>query len=318
MKRSQFESLLIQQMKRIIARENMDNISRTKFYESFYGQYPEITWSLLAGIVSRNAGWHMCDLEGMVLSRILTPKYRRNLFLFLERANWLIFQDACPQLLLYHYSTLWDTPLFHLLRFFSVSSFMQEEWQRFWNERDEERLLYALIINEQNVIQKPIIEDPINQEIVLQSLPYRFQERFSYSYVLLPAANGALFGFPIKNFSSVNERIELGKRLATILFTPQLYEQLYIFVKTVEPTGSRWDYERFLPLPSRRKTRPLRLIYPVIHHKPVSERTWDVTVPVQNKWFQKPVIKTIRPVTDHFMIKQKEIEYLSLLKTLLG
>ena len=45
----------------------------------FFRKYPEIKWALLAGLVSRNAGWNMCDLEGEWLPHILTKRFRREL-----------------------------------------------------------------------------------------------------------------------------------------------------------------------------------------------------------------------------------------------
>ena len=122
---------------------NKDNISRTQAYFSFYQKYPEIKWSFLASMVSRNAGWNMCDLEGSILSKSLSPEYRKRLFLTYETANAIIFRDVFPQLLLYHYSTELQTFLFHLLPEFFTSKFMQQEWTEFWYRRDEERLMTA-------------------------------------------------------------------------------------------------------------------------------------------------------------------------------
>lgn len=118
------ERQLIQHILQTTRKGNIDNISRTNCYESFYFRYQEIKWAFLAGLVSRNAGWNMCDLEGKSYSSLLTKQYRSYLFLTYERANWLIFQDAYPQLLLYHYSTKIGRPLFHLLPYFHVSARM--------------------------------------------------------------------------------------------------------------------------------------------------------------------------------------------------
>ena len=91
------EKQLLNTIKRLTKKGNRDNISRTKAYEYFFRKYPEIKWALLAGLVSRNAGWNMCDLEGGLLSHLLTKRFRRQLFLTYEEANWRIFQDAYPQ-----------------------------------------------------------------------------------------------------------------------------------------------------------------------------------------------------------------------------
>lgn len=92
--------------------QNRDNISRTVSYASFYKRNPEIRWAMLASLVSRNAGYSMCDLKGDWLPRMLSADTRKHLFLTYERANWLIFQDAFPQLLLYEYSKQQRIPFF--------------------------------------------------------------------------------------------------------------------------------------------------------------------------------------------------------------
>ncbi|MCY7800991.1 DUF2515 domain-containing protein, partial [Bacillus haynesii] len=137
----------------LTAKLNKDNISRTNAYKRYFDRHPEIKWSLLASFVSRNAGWSMTDLKGRLFELGLTAFQQKWLFLTYERANWLIFSDAYLQLLLYHWSKQLGQPLFHLLSSFGVSSFMKTEWERFWHERDQKRLMYALIINEQNTIQ---------------------------------------------------------------------------------------------------------------------------------------------------------------------
>lgn len=79
---------------------NNDNISRTAQYGKYYFQHPEIKWSLLAHFVSRNAGWNMTDLKNPLYSSLFHEEFRHRLFMTFERANWLIFQDAYPQLLI--------------------------------------------------------------------------------------------------------------------------------------------------------------------------------------------------------------------------
>ena len=150
----------------VTAKWNIDNISRTNAYFYFFQRYPEIEWTFLASMVSRNAGYNMCDLEGELLRDTLSPLYRKYLFLTYERANFLIFKDVFPQLLLYHYSTILNKKMFHYLPHFFVTSFMEKEWEVFWEYGNRKRLMTALIINEQNVIQKPVIEDSFYQQEV--------------------------------------------------------------------------------------------------------------------------------------------------------
>ena len=85
------------------------------------------------------------------------------------------FLDAFPQLLLYEESKKRRAPLFHLLQYFNVSIFMEKEWLLFWERRDMNRLMTALIINEQNKIQKPVIENTYfkNMYSILHFLKYK-------------------------------------------------------------------------------------------------------------------------------------------------
>lgn len=95
---------LLSRIERQTKAKNADNISRTNAYKSFYDRHPEIKWSLLASFVSRNAGWSMTDLKGSLFQLGFRERQQRWFFLAYERANWLIFSDAYPQLLLYHWS----------------------------------------------------------------------------------------------------------------------------------------------------------------------------------------------------------------------
>ncbi|WAA13728.1 DUF2515 family protein [Fervidibacillus halotolerans] len=308
------EQMLIKQIALKTRNGNVDNISRTNFYETFYFQHPEIKWALLAAFVSRNAGWNMCDLNGDVYSKILSSSYAELLFLTYERANWLIFQDAFPQLLVYHYSTIYRRPMFHLLKKFQVSSFMYHEWMRFWITRNEDRLLKALIINEQNVIQKPVIDHPLFRKKIFQSLPFKGQDFLHYSIVILPTLQGELFGASVKKFVKVDERIELGKTIAEILFKPALFPQFLTFVRKTTHTGSRFDFEKFLLGRKCRTTPFLRIAFPVIRHQKPVEQSWDEKGKVQSKWFDPPQMKQPIQITNWYKRKRKEIEIVASIK----
>ncbi len=264
---------------------NRDNISRTKAYEHFYRKYPEINWALLAGLVSRNAGWNMCDLEGNWLPFFLTKRFRYQLFLTYEEANWRIFQDAYPQLLLYHFSRKYNRPLFYLCKRLYITAFMEKEWERFWENRNERRLAYALIINEQHIIEKPVIE---KRTFVFHSLVFLLQDQLHHSKVLFPTCNGELYGFSVSHFQDVDARIHLGKKLYELLFSPPLFPYFYQFVSQTEPSGSRYDYSQYSHSLYKRHTPMLRTVYPVITHQPTITDQWDVTCKIKSKWFRKP------------------------------
>jgi len=304
------EHFIIHQIERLTNKANKDNISRTEKYETFYHSHPEIKWAYLASMVSRNAGWNMCDLKNEWMQQMLTPSYRQLLFLTYERANWLIFQDAYPQLLLYHYSTEYQLPMFHLLRKFHVSSFMENEWNYFWKHRDEMRLLTALIINEQNLIQDPVIEHPFFKEKVFQSIPFKFQDWFHFSYCLFPTVSGKLYGASVYNFRNVTSRIELGKRLASILLHPSLYEEFLFFSKNTTHTGSRLDYEQYSCKQKKRSTPYLRFVYPIVSHNRTFVSDWSKIRKVKKKWFHPPKMKGTIDLTRWYRKKEIELQLL--------
>lgn len=313
------EQELIDCIQAITISANKDNISRTKSYYDLYKQHPEICWSFLAHMVSRNAGWNMCDLKGNWLPRVLTKEQSNRLFLTYERANWLIFHDAYPQLLLYHYSTKIGLPMFHLLKYFHVSSFMKNEWNIFWRKKDKDRLMVALIINEQNVIQKPVIEHHLYKKRVFHSLLFSFQDLLHFSSVLFPTVKGKLYGASVSQFRSVHHRIDLGKRLASILFHVELYPHFLEFAEKTSHTGSRFDYEQYFQQECGNTTPFLRHVYPVIQHHVHEYKDWQDIQSVRGSWFTNKVIHR-HPIilTEWYKQKQKKLTRLIRLKELIA
>ncbi|MFD1018449.1 DUF2515 family protein [Thalassobacillus hwangdonensis] len=268
---------------------NRDNITRTKAYQNFYFEYPEIKWSLLAGIVSRNAGWNMTDLTTEPFISFLNEKMRNQLFMTYERANWLIFSDAFPQLLIYSLSKKKGIPLFDELKAFKVSSFMIQEWHRFFETGDEQRLTKALIINEQNMIQRPVIIQPYFHQQVFRHWPYLLESLLKLNVVLFPTVEGELYGLSINRFTSLDRRIAIGHSLTSLLFNPALYEQFTIFIQQVPVTGSRTEYEGY----RKGHASPLRECYQIVTHEDqlredwykirgIKQRWWDLSIPAES------------------------------------
>lgn len=289
---------------------NVDNILRTKAYLLFFQKYPEISWAFLASMVSRNGGWNMCDLEGRWFPQVLPDKFRNLLFLTYERANWLIFHDAYPQLLLYHYSTKMGRPMFHLLPYFYVSNFMKDEWNHYWKYRNRKRLMTALIINEQNVIQNPVIEHPVFREKVFHSVSFYFQDWFHFSSVLFPTLKGELFGAVVSGFTRLDNRIELGKRLAEILLEPALFPGFLKFAEEIEHTGSRYDFEQFLRDKKERDTPFLKDAFPVINHQIDEKKDWSLQRKINKDWFEPISQKSSTLLTKWYEGKQKQMHSL--------
>lgn len=259
--------LLINYIKQQTGIHNKNNVTRTKAYLSFYEKFPEIKWALLASFVSRNAGWNMTDLHTEPYQELLSEDRRKSLYLTYESINWFIFQDAYPQLLLYQLSKEKNTPLFFLLKHFHVSKFMEKEWYQFYLHKNKKRLLYAQIINEQNVVEQPIMDQAPYQNKVFRTIPFLFQNFVHINAVILPTEKGKLYGEYVSHFLSVSKRISIGKRVANLLFYPYLFPQFLSFAKNVEITGSRNEYEQFMSDAPMINSKPLKDYYRETEHE---------------------------------------------------
>ncbi|QTM99622.1 DUF2515 domain-containing protein [Sediminibacillus dalangtanensis] len=287
-------------------RANVDNVARTKAYLAYYNRHPEITWSFLASMVSRNAGWNITDLYTPVMAGLLPKRTRKRLFSTYERANWLIFSDAYPQLLIYQFSKEQGGPLFHLLQQFNVSLYMRREWKHFWENKNGDRLMQAQIINEQNIIQRPVIEHPYFRKKVFMRLPYLVEDFFLLSAVLFPQHKGSVIGSYVYDFSNLNKRILLGKTLAAKLFDPSNFSNILEFANTVEPTGSRSEYEDFLEIkhPSFRAPDLRAIIKPIEHQDNIRE-DWSVNGGIKPEWLLPPEVTENDRTFEHFYRKRR-------------
>jgi Protein of unknown function (DUF2515) len=240
------ESQLVRSINAQTISLNKNNVTRTKAYLEFYKKFPEIHWAFLAHMVSRNGGYNMTDLKGGFLSKLMTGNERKQFFAFIERGNWLIFQDAFPQLLLYEESRKSGENLSHLLPHLHVSTFMETIWNFFWQNRISTILTVGLIINEQNHLESRVIKDPMYKKNVLDSLEFKLQDLLSMNHILFPYENGGetqLIGETIHHFESLEERIRIGKRLYKILFgDSQLLHKIARWAYNNPHTGSRMDY----------------------------------------------------------------------------
>jgi hypothetical protein len=225
---------------------NLNNVTRTKAYLDFFHLHPEIHWAFLGHMVSRNGGWNMTDLKGDFISRLLDKQSRQDFFSFLERGNWLIFQDAYPQFLLYEESLKRNRNLFYLLCYFNVSVFMDVIWNYFWRKGDTYVLTIALIINEQSYLEKRVINNAHFKEKVFDTFEFKLQELLAFNHILFPHIRKekvSLVGQTLNQFDSLHERIMLGKRLYSLLFTKEnVLKGALDWAKAHPHTGSRKDY----------------------------------------------------------------------------
>ncbi|EZP77031.1 hypothetical protein H839_10563 [Parageobacillus genomosp. 1] len=241
------EKQLVQQIAARTKEKNENNVTRTAAYLDFYKRHPEIHWAFLGHMVSRNGGWNMTDLKGELLLYLLTEEERQAFFSFLERGNWLIFQDVYPQFLLYEESKKRGKPLFYLLPMFHVSTFMETIWNHFWRRGDPYILAIALVINEQNYLEKRVIQNPVFQKSVFHTIEFKLQDFLSLNHILFPyedqQGNTVLIGQTLHQFHSLHERILLGKRLYSLLFqNSDTLERVFHWASLHPHTGTRKDY----------------------------------------------------------------------------
>ncbi|HHW37941.1 MAG TPA: DUF2515 domain-containing protein [Bacillales bacterium] len=240
------ERMIVQQIAEKTAQLNKNNVTRTHAYLKYYLRYPEIHWAFLGHMVSRNGGWNMTDLKGGILPRILSKKEVHSYFTFLERGNWLIFQDAYPQFLIYEESLKRELNLFYLLRSFNVSTFMETIWNHFWVNGDPYLLAIALVINEQSYLEKRVLANKTFKKEVFNTFEFKLQDFLSLNHILFPSINNLkieLVGQTLHDFENLDERILLGKRLYAILFKDKArLKMVEQWAKITPHTGSRKDF----------------------------------------------------------------------------
>ncbi|WP_175073035.1 DUF2515 family protein [Terribacillus sp. AE2B 122] len=295
------------------AAANLDNIRRTMAYQAFYERNPEIKWAFLASMVSRNAGWNMTDLQLDMFQNLLSARIRKQLFSLYERANWLIFSDAYPQLLLYEAHKKGQIDMVEHLRHFRVSVFMEETWQLYLKEGDMQQLLCCLIINEQHVIGSPVIVQPFYKKHIFSRWPYQLQDLFRLNAIFFPTLDGRLYGLYAHHFTSVDERIQVGIKLSQLLFDEQLHTAFLQFAKVAPYTGSRDDYECF----GRFRTTgscPLRTCYPVISHEDNIRTDWYRYGGIKQSWLISAKKKRYRPTGSVFYWKRRLMKVAALIK----
>ncbi|MGG3470961.1 DUF2515 family protein [Neobacillus pocheonensis] len=240
---SKGEREIILQIRSKTAEHNLNNVTRTKTYLDFYLNHPEIQWAFLGHMVSRNGGYNMTDLKGEFITRLMAKKDRDTFFAFLERGNWLIFQDVYPQFLIYEESLKQNKPLFYLFSFLNISTFMETIWNHFWREQSTYILAIAMVINEQNYLEQRVIQNPKHQKDVLTKIEFLLQDWLSFNHILFPYGKKNLCGQTLHQFESLNERILLGKRLYTVLFKDKgRLNQIVEWAKRNPHSGSRKDY----------------------------------------------------------------------------
>ncbi|MEF2247865.1 DUF2515 family protein [Paenibacillus sp. IITD108] len=237
------EMELLNQIRQMTQEHNLNNVTRTKAYLEFYLRHPEIHWAFLGHMVSRNGGWNMTDLKGEFLGKLLSRKEQESFFHFLERGNWLIFQDIYPQFLLYEESLKQNRPMFYLFPQLNISMFLETIWDYFWSDRDTYILCIASIINEQSYLEQRVVQHPHYQKEVFNKIEFHLQNWLPFNQILFPSEGTHVKGQTLQQFQLLHERISLGKRLYAVLFkNTDFHRQALDWAKCHPHTGSRKDY----------------------------------------------------------------------------
>lgn len=187
---------------------NVDNVARTDSYLQLYAWTRdagrELPWVLMAHLVSRNAGYLMSDLarqlDGKAGADPALAAAMENLFALLERANFLIFEDAWHHTLSYLLGDPLESP--------RVPRFMIDAWSRH-DPADERTIVLQLVHNEQHVIEHRAVHHP---ELVTGRRLFEVIEMSGREKPLhFPAADAP--EIKVSGFSQVARRIDAGRKI---------------------------------------------------------------------------------------------------------
>ncbi|MGW8447725.1 DUF2515 family protein, partial [Bacillus wiedmannii] len=165
----------------------------------------------------------------------------------------------------------------------------------------------ALIINEQNKIQKPVIENTYFKKHVFHTALFKLQEMLHISAVIFPTVEGRMYGFSVYQFETLQKRIELGQKLAELLFHPNYKSSFHRFALQTIHTGSRADYEYYVREARKSCTPALREVYPVVAHKEISMRDWFCRDTEINELFLLEEYKGEVDITEWYKRKREQI-----------
>jgi hypothetical protein len=192
---------------------NVDNVARTESYLELYAfaraRGVELPWLLMAHLVSRHAGVLMTDVAFDEGFSVFVPEARTEVFLLLERANFLIFHDA------------WRHVLAHLMGTTAalgppIPVFMRRAWRAHEAARAsdapaellERKLVHDLVTNEQNLIGAHVLGRPRFARAL--AIVGFFEAMRRDRAVASPVA-----GRPVKvgGFALLDRRIDAGMRI---------------------------------------------------------------------------------------------------------
>ncbi|WP_437503068.1 DUF2515 family protein [Sorangium sp. So ce1099] len=261
---------------------NLDNVTRTESYLELYAltraDPPDLPWLLMAHLVSRNAGSLMTEIA-MILDRgdgAIAPSALRELFLFLERANHLIFFDA------------WYHVLHHLLgrsaelRPGRCSRFVREAWARHEQARRagqphpalERALVRDLVTNEQNLIERRVVHHP--RFPIARALVALAEALGQEAPVVLPCTQVSV---QVGGFAILERRIAAGMSIFDAMADRATRDAMYAWARLHPHDGSQslFDGARGPARPRLRDAWPahaVRALWDGIHAPPEPDPGW--------------------------------------------
>lgn len=293
-------------------------------------------------MVSRNTGWNMTDLRGSFLPRIMSSQECDDFYALLERGNWIIFEDAYPQLLLYEKGKQHRKNYFHLLPAFHVSVFMQVLWPFFLDGNDSELITLALVVNEQNHLEQTVMKNGSFKKTVFDKIEFMLQDLLSMNQIIFPLVIEGerikLRGKTIHQFEELHQRIQIGRDLYALLFHEKTLNRTIHWACQTPHTGSRMDFWSHLfnlvneevpgrkRMHSRFKNGSLKEGEARIY-SPIWQNVWKDTPhssPAQRDWFQdtdvlsyleKPKINVEGDIGKEYCRTLEKLEYAVMAKS---
>jgi hypothetical protein len=253
---------------------NADNVTRTASYLELYALARaagrELPWVLMAHLVSRNSGYLMSDLA-VAIERGNTPFSREALtemFLFLERPNFVIFHDA-----------FWHVA-HHLLgrpmQEGRVPRFVRRAWRRYEeaaaSPEVERALVFDLVENEQNLIERRTVHAPRFERA--RAMTRFFDATGGERPIVLPVTRAEIV---VGGFLELEKRIATGQRIFDeALADPVQREAIFEWTMARPHTGSRAAYGAKATPPIREAwpRERVRALWPDVHADPEPDPFW--------------------------------------------
>jgi hypothetical protein len=256
---------------------NRDNVSRTESYLELYALCRaygvELPWVLMAHLVSRNAGYLMTDLAETRAGSLFTREALDELFSFLERANFLIFDDA------------WHHAVHHTLGRASALDertprFMREAWARYEDAAAREitpalerQLVLDLVTNEQNLIEARVVHNA--RFARARAMIAFFEDAQVDGAIVLPLTRARI---RVGAFAKLEKRIDAGRRIFDEVLAERAGRDAMFAWAVAHPhTGSRTAYKSDADARTLREAWPLEQVlrlWPEVHGAQEKDPAW--------------------------------------------